>query len=80
MRDLNRRQARWTLYLSRFSFKITYRKGELMQADALSRFSTDQVSDKEDNRQVQVLKPEHFIRAAKAHFVPEVDSLGDRIR
>jgi hypothetical protein len=79
MRDLNRRQARWTLYLSRFSFKITYRKGELMQADALSRFSKDQVSDKEDNRQVQVLKPEHFIRAAKAHFVPEVDSLGDRI-
>jgi hypothetical protein len=51
-----------------------------MQADALSRFSKDQVSDKEDNRQVQVLKPEHFIRAAKAHFVPEVDSLGDRIR
>jgi hypothetical protein len=80
MRDLNRRQARWTLYLSRFSFKITYRKGELMQADALSRFSKDQVSDKEDNRQGQVLKPEHFIRAAKAHFVPEVDSLGDRIR
>jgi hypothetical protein len=80
MRDLNRRQARWTLYLSRFSFKITYRKGELMQADALSRFSKDQVSDKEDNRQVQVLKPEHFIRAAKAHFVPEVDSLGDCIR
>jgi hypothetical protein len=80
MRDLNRRQARWTLYLSPFSFKITYRKGELMQADALSRFSKDQVSDKEDNRQVQVLKPEHFIRAAKAHFVPEVDSLGDRIR
>jgi hypothetical protein len=80
MRDLNRRQARWTLYLSCFSFKITYRKGELMQADALSRFSKDQVLDKEDNRQVQVLKPEHFIRAAKAHFVPEVDSLGDCIR
>jgi hypothetical protein len=51
-----------------------------MQADTLSRFSKDQVSDKEDNRQVQVLKPEHFIRAAKTHFVPEVDSLGDRIR
>jgi hypothetical protein len=80
MRDLNRRQARWTLYLSHFSFKITYRKGELMQADALSRFSKDQVSDKEDNCQIQVLKPEHFVKATKAHFVPEVDSLGDRIR
>jgi hypothetical protein len=50
-----------------------------MQADALSCFSKDQVSDKEDNCQVQVLKPEHFIRATKVHFVPEVDSLGDRI-
>jgi hypothetical protein len=79
MRDLNRQQARWTLYLSHFSFKITYRKGELMQADALSRFSKDQVSDKEDNCQIQVLKPEHFVKATKAHFVPEVDSLGDRI-
>jgi hypothetical protein len=79
MRDLNRCQARWTLYLSCFDFKITYRKGELMQADALSHFSIDQVSDKEDNRQIQVLKPEHFVRAAKAHFVPEVDSLGDHI-
>jgi hypothetical protein len=51
-----------------------------MQADALSRFSKDQVSNKEDNRQVQVLKPKHFVRAAKVHFIPEVDSLGDRIR
>jgi hypothetical protein len=80
MRDLNRCQARWTLYLSCFDFKITYCKGELMQADALSHFSKDQVSNKEDNQQVQVLKPEHFVRAAKAHFIPEVDSLGDHIR
>jgi hypothetical protein len=80
MRDLNRCQARWTLYLSCFDFKITYCKGELMQADTLSHFSRDQVSDKEDNRQVQVLKPERFVRVAKVHFVPEVDSLGDHIR
>ena len=49
MRDLNRRQARWSLYLSRFNFKVTYKKGESMQADALSRFSKDHVSDREDN-------------------------------
>jgi hypothetical protein len=45
MRDLNRRQARWSLYLSCFDFKVIYRKGESMQADALSRFSKDHVSD-----------------------------------
>jgi hypothetical protein len=54
MRDLNRRQARWSLYLSRFNFKVTYKKGESMQADALSRFSKDHISNREDNRQVQV--------------------------
>jgi hypothetical protein len=80
MRDLNRRQARWSLYLSRFTFKVLYKKGELMQADALSRFSKDHVSDRDDNRQVQVLGPQYFLAAAHAHFRPEVDSLGDRIR
>ena len=51
-----------------------------MQADALSRFSKDHVSDREDNRQVQVLGPKHFLAAAHSHFRPEIDSLGDRIR
>ena len=51
-----------------------------MQADALSRFAKDHVSDREDNRQVQVLGPQHFLSAAKEHFHPEVDQLGDRIR
>ena len=43
--DLNQRQAWWSLYLSRFDFKVTYRKGETMQADALSCFAKDHVSD-----------------------------------
>src|SRR6266702_5072707 len=68
MKDLNRRQARWALYLSRFAFKITYKKGEHMQADALTRFSRDHILDKEDNRQVQVLGPQHFLAAAHSHF------------
>ena len=80
MRDLNRRQARWSLYLSRFNFKVTYKKGESMQADALSRFSKDHVSDREDNRQVRVLGPQHFQIVAAAHYKPASDSLGDRIR
>ena len=45
MHNLNCRQARWSLYLSRFAFKVTYKKGESMQANALSRFSKDHVSD-----------------------------------
>ena len=68
MRDLNRRQARWSLYLSRFNFKVTYKKGESMQADALSRFSKDHVSDREDNQQVRVLGPQHFQTVAAAHY------------
>ena len=45
MQDLTRHQARWALYLSWFNFKITYQKGKTMQADALSRFTKDHVSN-----------------------------------
>ena len=79
MQDLYRQQACWSLYLSCFNFKVTYKKGESIQADALSRFSTDHISDREDNRQVQVLGPQHFITVAAAHYKPANDSLGDCI-
>ena len=38
------------------------------------------MSDSDDNRQIKVLGQQHFLAAAQAHFHPEVDSLGDRIR
>jgi hypothetical protein len=47
---LNRRQARWSEFLSRFDFKITYRLGVIEEKlDALTRRSED-LSKKEDER------------------------------
>ena len=63
-----------------FTFKVTYRKGGLMQADALSRFSTDHVLDREDNRQIIVILPKHFQTVAAAHYKPASDTLGECIR
>jgi hypothetical protein len=80
MRDLNRHQARWSLYLSHFNFKVTYKKGESMQANALSCFSKDHVSDREDNRQVQVLGPKHFRITAVMHYTPIADVLAEHIK
>ena len=52
-----------------------------MQADALSRFAQDHVHDREDNRQLRVLGPQHFESVAAAHYKPaSTDTLGDRIR
>ena len=50
-----------------------------MQADALSRFSTDHVSDREDNRQITVILPKHFQTVAAAHYKPASDTLGEHI-
>ena len=66
--DLSRRQARWSLYLSRFDFKLTHKAGtQNAKADALTRRADHQVSDAEDNRAQVVLKPEHFVRIAATH-------------
>jgi hypothetical protein len=51
-----------------------------MQADALSCFSKDHVSDREDNCQVQVLGPKHFHVAAVMHYMPIADVLAEHIK
>jgi hypothetical protein len=57
-KKLNRRQARWSLFLSQFDFKIAYAHGETnVEADALSRRSQDVPTDGgnprlTDNKQV----------------------------
>ena len=61
---LNRRQARWSEFLSRFDFKITYRPGKQgLKPDSLTRRSEDlpQRGDQRLTHQSQViLKPKNF--------------------
>ena len=55
-RDLTRRQARWSLWLSRFNFQITHHPGKSMgKSDALTRSASVKVSDADDNCQQTVL-------------------------
>jgi hypothetical protein len=61
---LNRRQARWSEFLSRFNFQITYRPGKLgAKPDALTRRSEDLPKEGDERLQHQsqvVLKKENF--------------------
>ena len=51
-----------------------------MQANALSIFAQDHVHDRENNRQLRVLGPQHFKSVAAAHYKPaSTDTLRDRI-
>jgi hypothetical protein len=57
---LNRRQARWSLYLSRFNFTLHHKPGQSMgQPDALSR-RADHGSGQGDNDNLTLLAPELF--------------------
>ncbi|KAF9799377.1 hypothetical protein IEO21_10574 [Rhodonia placenta] len=81
---LTRRQARWSLFLARFDFRITHKAGTSNgKADALSRRSDHQVGDEDDNTDQVVLKQERFRIAAtqRGHASVTADqSLLKRIR
>lgn len=63
LQNLSRRQACWSLYLSRFNYRILHQPGKTMQlSDPLSR--QVEVKDSDDNQQVTVLKPENFVQIA----------------
>ena len=56
---LNRRQARWTLYLSRFDFVLKYiLESKMRKADSLSRRPDQEVGVKRDNENETLVKPE----------------------
>jgi len=57
-KKLNHRQARWSLYLARFDFKLTHRPGRCMgKPDALS-WKPDYGKGASDNEDVVLLRPE----------------------
>ena len=59
--DLNRRQARWAQYLSRFNFKWVHKAGAQMgKPDALSHREDHAVGIQDDNKMVLVIPPEQI--------------------
>src|SRR5437016_1359021 len=79
-KQLNRRQARWSLYLARFDFLLHHRPGKSMgKPDALSR-RADHGTGAGDNSDIVLLAPKHFaVRVLEAlEFAgPELDILQD---
>ncbi|CDO74260.1 hypothetical protein BN946_scf184642.g5 [Trametes cinnabarina] len=60
---LNRRQARWSLFLSQFHYKLVHQPGKtLVQADALSRRS-DHNPGTHDNEDITLLPNDLFAKA-----------------
>jgi len=56
---LNRRQARWALYLSRFDFTLKHVPGSKMgKADSLSRRPDWEIGVERDNEDETLMKPE----------------------
>ena len=76
-KQLSRRQARWSEFLSRFDFVIKYRPGSQCRADGLSRRPQDKASDANDDRKKYleqiVLKPKNLspeLTADKGNLCP----------
>ena len=73
--DLNRRQACWAQYLSRFNLKWLYKAGVTMgKADALSRHEDHMIGIEDDNKGVLVIPLEH-IRQNKVLICNEGDKI-----
>ena len=60
-KKLNRRQACWVLYLTKFDFELINKAGSSMgKADTLSRRPDHKEGVEDDNDDVTLLKPEFF--------------------
>jgi hypothetical protein len=84
---LNRRQARWSLYLSRFDFTLSHKPGKTMlKVDSLSR-RADHGRGQNDNDNIVLLQPELFriqattiadIHDVSDHFLERIRNTEDR--
>jgi len=76
VQKLNRRQARWALYLSRFNFLLKHILGSKMgKADSLSRRPDWEIGVEKDNENKMLVKPEWLeVRKTKA-----VEIIVDRV-
>ena len=78
--DLNRRQACWVQYLSRFNLKWLQKAGVTMgKADALLRCKDHMICIEEDNKGVLVILPEH-IRQNQVLICDEGDKIYKKIK
>ena len=75
---LNRRQARWALYLSQFNFALKYIPGKSMgKTDGLSKRLDWQEEVEKNNKDQKLIKPE-WIREAET--IIEEGNLRERIK
>jgi len=80
---LNRRQARWALYLSRFDFMLKYIPGSKMgKADSLSRRPDWEVGVERDNKNEILVKPEwlEVRRTERVEIIVEGVDLLEKVR
>ena len=78
--DLNRRQAHWAQYFSRFNLKWLHKAGVTMgKADALSRHEDHMIGIEDDNKGVLVILPEH-IRQNKVLICNEGNKIYKKIK
>ena len=83
VQKLNRRQARWTLYLLRFNFTLKYVPGSKMgKADSLSRRPDWEVGVEKDNKDEMLVKPEWLEarRMEKVEVIVEGINLLQKVR
>jgi hypothetical protein len=83
--NLNRRQARWALFLSRFNISLVHRAGKhSAKPDALSR-RADHNTGEDDNKDEVLLRPELFAEkirtlTSRTPFIGPEQAFIDRIR